>query len=58
MELIQKRLNIREDEHLVDEFFAAAAANDRIPSLLIRDFMREYVKKQEQMDLIKKNKER
>lgn len=47
----QKRLNVRVDAHLVDAFFAVAAANDRTASQLVRDFMREYVRKNGQIDL-------
>lgn len=47
----EKRLNVRADAHLVDAFVAAAANQDRTASQLIRDFMREYVKKHGQTDL-------
>jgi len=47
----QKRLNVRVDAHLVDAFLAVAAANDRTASQLVRDFMREYVRKNGQIDL-------
>jgi len=50
----EKRLNIRAEAHLVDAFIAAAANNDRTASQLIRDFMREYVKKHGQIDLFKR----
>lgn len=53
MELKEKRLNVRAEAHLVDAFVAAAAAQDRTASQLIRDFMREYVKKHGQTDLFK-----
>jgi len=51
MEVEQKRLNVRVETHLVDAFLAAAAANDRTASQLVRDFMREYVRKHGQTDL-------
>lgn len=36
---------LRVDPTLKDAFIAAARANDRSASLVIRDFMREYVRK-------------
>lgn len=50
----EKRLNVRAEAHLVEAFIAAAEANDRTASQLIRDYMREYVKKHGQTDLFKK----
>ncbi len=50
----EKRLNVRAEAHLVEAFISAAEANDRTASQLIRDFMREYVKKHGQIDLFKK----
>lgn len=49
----EKRLNVRADAHLIDAFVAAAANNDRTASQLIRDFMREYVKKHGQTDIFR-----
>jgi hypothetical protein len=49
----EKRLNVRAETHLVEAFIAAAESNDRTASQLIRDFMREYVKKHGQTDLFK-----
>jgi hypothetical protein len=49
----EKRLNVRAEAHLIDAFVAAAIGNDRTASQLIRDFMREYVKKHGQTDLFK-----
>lgn len=54
MEQKEKRLNVRAEAHLIDSFVAACAANDRTASQLIRDYMREYVKKHGQTDLFKK----
>jgi predicted HicB family RNase H-like nuclease len=45
----EKRLNVRAETYLVEAFTAAAASNDRTASQLIRDFMREYVKKHGQI---------
>jgi len=53
MEQKEKRLNVRAEAHLIDAFVAACAANDRTASQLIRDYMREYVKKYGQTDLFK-----
>jgi predicted HicB family RNase H-like nuclease len=53
MEIKEKRLNVRADAHLIDAFVAAAAGQDRTASQLIRDYMREYVKKNGQTDLFK-----
>ncbi|MGZ4851372.1 MAG: hypothetical protein ACXV2C_08345 [Candidatus Bathyarchaeia archaeon] len=47
----ESRLVVRADAHLIAAFHAAAANNDRTSSQLIRDFMREYVKKHGQTDL-------
>lgn len=43
-----KSFTIRVNEHLLKAFQEAAAANDRTSAQLIRDFMREYVKKNRQ----------
>ena len=49
-----KVLNIRAEDHLIQAFKAAAFNNDRNASQLIRDFMREYVKKHGQTDIFSK----
>lgn len=54
MEQKDKRLNVRAPEHLIDAFVAAAAGQDRTASQLIRDYMRDYVKKHGQTDLFSK----
>jgi metal-responsive CopG/Arc/MetJ family transcriptional regulator len=50
-----KRLVVRADENLINAFHAAATSNDRTSSQLIRDFMREYVKKHGQVDMFGKS---
>ena len=47
---------IRVEKSLRDAFIVAAQANDRSGSLLIRDFMREYLRKNAQGDLLKDTK--
>lgn len=54
MEIKEKRFNVRADAHLIDAFVAAASNQDRTASQLIRDYMREYVKKHGQTDLFSK----
>lgn len=49
-----KVLNVRADANLIEAFKHAASNNDRTVSQLIRDFMREYVKKHGQTDLFGK----
>ena len=43
----------RVDEALKNDFAAAAKARDRTSAQLLRDFMREYVKRHAQGDLLK-----
>lgn len=47
-----KSFTIRVNEHLLKAFQEAATANDRTSAQLIRDFMREYVKKNRQGELV------
>lgn len=44
----QKNFTCRVDEELKTAFLDAAKANDRPASVLIRDFMRDYVRRAEQ----------
>ncbi|STZ13509.1 Uncharacterised protein [Moraxella caviae] len=46
-----KSFTIRVDENLLKTFQTIAKANDRPSAQLIRDFMREYVKKHRQAEL-------
>lgn len=46
-----KSFTIRLDENLLKTFQTVAKANDRPAAQLIRDFMREYIKKNRQGDL-------
>jgi len=46
-------MTIRLDKSLRDAYDRAAKANDRTGSQLLRDFMREYVKRHAQGDLLK-----
>jgi predicted transcriptional regulator len=48
--------NLRVPVDLKKAFDAAAAANDRPASILVRDFMREYVKKNAQGSLFEGKK--
>jgi predicted transcriptional regulator len=45
---------VRVDSDLKDAFLSAAQSQDRTASQLIRDFMRDYVKKHGQRDLFGK----
>lgn len=49
----QVAFTIRIDEALKDAFISAAQSQDRTASQLMRDFMRDYVKKHGQRDLFK-----
>jgi predicted transcriptional regulator len=40
----QKNFTCRVDEELKNSFLLAAKSNDRSASVLVRDFMRDYVK--------------
>jgi len=44
-------MQIRVDSNLKDQFIACARSNDRTGSQLVRDFMRDYVKKNSQQNL-------
>lgn len=50
----EKGFTIRLDEDLLISFQSVAKQNDRTASQLIRDFMRDYVRKNAQADLFKK----
>lgn len=45
---------LRIEQGLKDEFVAAAKSQDRTASQVLRDFMRDYVKKNGQTDLFKR----
>lgn len=47
---------IRLPENLLKTFEATARGNDRTGAQLVRDFMREYIKKNAQGDLLKASK--
>lgn len=47
----EKTLTFKVDRDLADAFKRAAKANDRSQSLLIRDFIKDYVKKNGQAKL-------
>lgn len=49
----QARFALRLDKDLHKAFTDTAKAQDRNPSQLVREFMREYVKKHRQADLFK-----
>lgn len=53
MDDYQTTITARAPESLKRAFEAAAAANDRTASQLIREFMRDYVQKNAQGDLLK-----
>jgi metal-responsive CopG/Arc/MetJ family transcriptional regulator len=54
MEEKKSRYELQLPESLKKSFEAAARTNDRMPSQLIRDFMREYIRKNAQGDLLKR----
>ena len=56
MSTADSRYEIRAPKDLKDAYLAAAKANDRDGAQLIRDFMRDYVKKNQQPDLFRKPK--
>lgn len=53
---IKSRYEIRVEIDLKTAYLSAANSNDRDGAQLIRDFMREYVKKHTQKDIFSSNK--
>lgn len=47
----EKRLNVRADASLIDAFITCCEANDRTASQVVRDYMRDYVKRHGQTEL-------
>lgn len=47
----EKGFTMRIDEDLLNSFQSVAKQNDRTASQLIRDFMRDYIRKNAQADL-------
>lgn len=45
VETVEKTVTLKVDRELADAFKRTAKANNRTQSLLIRDFMQDYVKK-------------
>ena len=54
MEEKTSRYELQLPEYLKKNFQAVAKQNDRNPSQLIREFMKDYIKKHSQGDLLKK----
>lgn len=50
----KRQLTVQMDNDLYESFQKAAKANDRSMGLLVRDFAKDYVKKNAQGDLFKK----
>ena len=53
MSEVTATFTFRVDENLKTEFATAAKSRDRTGAQLLRDFMREYVKRHAQGDLLK-----
>lgn len=53
MSIVDSRYEIRVLKELKEAYLAAAKQNDRDGAQLIRDFMRDYVRKNAQQDLLR-----